>query len=169
MSCDQDAFSWPEVMPGAKLPHGFDFTPFIARWREPGQEYSTGAMVRVAGVRGLQYEATTGGQTGDRPVMWPTTIGNTVQDGSVTWTCRAVDATSLLTTVASATWTAPSGATVTGETVYGQVATATIEVDAGVVTGTDLAFTLAASMADSSILPVRVVLPVRVPERQCCA
>jgi hypothetical protein len=169
MSCDLPAYAWPEVMPGAKLPHGFDFTPFIARWRELGQDYSTGAMVRVMGVRGFQYEATTGGQTGDKRVYWPTTVGGTVQDGSVTWTCRAVTTASLLTTLSDVTWTAPDGATVTSDAEYGQVGVAFIEVASTVATGTDLEFTLEATLADGSNLPVRAVLPVRVPERQCCA
>jgi hypothetical protein len=123
-------------------------------------------MVRVPGVPGVQFEATSGGQAGDKPVHWPTTIGAEVTDGSITWTCRATAVTSLLTTVASVAWAGPSGATVTGETVYGQVGVATVEVDASA--DGDLEFTLAATMADGSILPVRCVLPVRTPERQCC-
>ena len=126
-------------------------------------------MVRVPGVRGYQYEATVGGQAGDRPVLWPTTIAGTVTDGSITWTCRASADTSLLTTVASVALVAGDGATVSGATVYGQVAVATIAVDANVADDTDIGFTLTATMADASVLPVRIFLPVRIPERVCCA
>lgn len=169
MSCDAPARSWPAVMPGSKLPHGYDFGPHIARFREPGQDYSTGAMVRVHGVRGFQYEATTGGQTGDQPVRWPRVLGEAATDGSVTWTCRAAATTSLLTTVSSVAWTAPTGATVTSDTVYGQVATATIEIASTVADGSDLELTITATYADGSIEPVRVVLPIRVPEPADCA
>lgn len=156
-------------MPGAKVPRGFDFAPLITRWREAGVEYSASAMVRVPGVRGFQYEATSGGQTGDRPVLWPTTIDQTVRDGSVTWTCRAAATTSLLTTVTDVDWEADAGVTVTAETEYGQVSVATVEVSEDVATGTDIGFTLSATMADGSILPVRVILPVRIPTAACCA
>lgn len=39
---------------------------------------------------GYKYEATTGGTShATTEPTWPTTIGNTVVDGTVTWTCRA--------------------------------------------------------------------------------
>lgn len=167
MTCESVAYEWPEVMPGAKLSRGFDFGPLITRWRESGQDYSTGAMVRVPGKRGYQYEATTGGQAGDKPVLFPTTIAATVTDGSVTWTCRAAATTSLLTTVATVVWTAGTGATVTGDSVIGQVAVATVEIASTVASGEDIEFTLTATMADGSILPVKIYQPVRVPERPC--
>lgn len=168
MSCDTPAYEWEPMMPGAKLPRGFDFAPLITRWHEQGVDFSTGAMVRVPGVAGFQYEATTGGQTGTKPVRWPTTIDATVQDGSVTWTCRAVATTSLLTTVSDVTWTADDGVTITSPTEYGQVGTATVEVDADVANGTDIGFTLSATLVDGSILPVRVIQPIRVPEAADC-
>lgn len=36
---------------------------------------------------GLYFKATTGGTVGSVEPTWPTTIGSTVTDGSVTWTC----------------------------------------------------------------------------------
>lgn len=36
----------------------------------------------------LYYEVTTAGTTGAGEPAWPTTVGNTVVDGTVTWTCR---------------------------------------------------------------------------------
>lgn len=37
---------------------------------------------------GFTYVATTGGVKGSSEPSWPTTIGNTVSDGTITWTCK---------------------------------------------------------------------------------
>jgi hypothetical protein len=42
---------------------------------------------------GYYYECTTAGTTGATEPTWPTTAGNTVVDGSVTWTCRLATVT----------------------------------------------------------------------------
>lgn len=38
---------------------------------------------------GWRYECTTGGTSGGTEPTWPTTLGATVVDGTVTWTCRS--------------------------------------------------------------------------------
>lgn len=56
--------------------------------------WSSGASV-AKGVRripspatGYYYEVTVAGITGGAPPIWPTTLGDTVTDGTVTWICR---------------------------------------------------------------------------------
>ena len=54
--------------------------------------YSLGDVVRPSTRNGYVYECTTGGtsQSGsENEPSWPTTAGNTVNDGTVVWTCRA--------------------------------------------------------------------------------
>jgi len=49
--------------------------------------YSTGVFVQPATANGYYYKATTGGTSGGSAPAFPTTLGTTVSDGTVTWTC----------------------------------------------------------------------------------
>lgn len=72
-------------------------------------DFSQGEFVRPQFGTGFYYEATTAGRTASHyPTRWPRAAGETVQDGSVTWTCRAPSG-STLPSVSSAVWTIPSG------------------------------------------------------------
>jgi phage tail sheath gpL-like len=50
--------------------------------------YGTGAWTQPTTSTGYAYKATTGGTSGSTQPTWPTTVGTTVTDGSVTWTCE---------------------------------------------------------------------------------
>lgn len=50
--------------------------------------YTTGRRVKPTVSNNFFYEATTGGTSSGVQPTWPTTEGNTVIDGTVTWTCR---------------------------------------------------------------------------------
>lgn len=53
--------------------------------------YSVGDFVTPTSPAGqLAFEATTGGVSGTTEPTWPTTVGETVNDGSVVWTARAI-------------------------------------------------------------------------------
>jgi len=52
--------------------------------------YSAGDVVHPTTLNGYVYECTTAGTSGTTEPTWPTTPGDTVTDGGVTWTCRAV-------------------------------------------------------------------------------
>lgn len=53
--------------------------------------YSLGAFRRPTTPNGFIYEVTTAGTSASAQPSWPTTVGNTVGDGTVTWTCRATN------------------------------------------------------------------------------
>lgn len=57
--------------------------------------YVLGALIEPTIRNGYIYKCTTAGTSGsDEPTTWPTTIGNTVGDGTVVWTCdQRVDST----------------------------------------------------------------------------
>lgn len=61
---------------------------------QAGQAYAVGAYVRPTTANGLRYEQTgTAGTSGGSEPTWPTTVGNTVSDNGMTWTCRQGDLT----------------------------------------------------------------------------
>ena len=49
--------------------------------------YSAGQLVYPATPNGYVYQASVGGTSSGTPPTWPTTPGNTVTDGGVTWVC----------------------------------------------------------------------------------
>jgi hypothetical protein len=119
--------------------------------------------VRARVVSGFEYEATAGGQTSAREPIWPKVIGGTVVDGSVTWTCVALSTDSLIATVSGAAWSAGAAITITSPVLYGQVATAMLEVAEDDTDGTDQQVTVTATLSDGGVIPAVIFLPVRLP------
>ena len=113
-----------EVQKDCKQPNdikrrGFDLSFFCAAKWEPGTVVALGSFRRPVllnlggeqGVTGYEYEAIQGGQTGEDEPAWPTSIGETVTDGSVIWECAPLSINSLAKNIASAgdvTWLAES-------------------------------------------------------------
>lgn len=112
--------------PLAKLDYAVDFEAHNTRWWQPGTSFTSNTKVRSASAPGLQYSSS-GGYTGAREPRWPTSVGGTVVDGSITWTAEAVATTSLLRTLSSAAWTADTGITLSGAATSGQVASTNID------------------------------------------
>lgn len=78
--------AWVHPTLGNSTPaHIFDDTSNPA-WTASTKKY-LGDVVRKTVDNGYRYKCTVEGTTGGTEPTWPTTIGNTVVDGSVTWTC----------------------------------------------------------------------------------
>lgn len=93
----------------------FDLTDRVARKWKPRAFYTNGLRIRPQrGETGLEYEAGGDGQSGTREPRWPLTIGQTIVDGSITWTARAISNASLRRTISSVDWDG-AGLTVTQE------------------------------------------------------
>lgn len=73
-------------------------TPLTLVWMREGNPsawqastaYAVGDVVQPTTSNGFKYECTAAGTTGAGEPTWPTTKGNTVVDGGVTWTCRTL-------------------------------------------------------------------------------
>lgn len=61
-------------------------TPNKGKWTASTVYALNDYVIPLASFNGRLYKATTGGTSGGSEPTWPTTIGGTVVDGSVTWT-----------------------------------------------------------------------------------
>lgn len=83
-----------------------DWAAETYRFWELATEYNAGTKVRPSLANGFEYSASATGQTnGKKEPTWPTTIGDTVTDGSITWTCTAITTDGLLRHIVNSTWT----------------------------------------------------------------
>ena len=92
-------FGWPVGRTfasdlNATVPSGVGVAPWTQFWI-PHQSFPTGSHVVPTTPNGYWYKATTGGTSGYAQPSWPTTIGLTVVDGGVTWTCEGTTNTYL--------------------------------------------------------------------------
>jgi len=84
--------------------------PFPNSW-VGSTAYSLGNFVRPTSENGYHYECTTAGTSGTSQPTWPTTPGQTVNDGTVVWTCRKYAGNSLVYGALSTSKTIGSGDT----------------------------------------------------------
>lgn len=114
MSCKSRVFS-SCMLAGETLPFEFDWThEFSVFWAAAGYFPALSVVRPVTGITGLEY-VSSGGQAGEEEPTWPTTIGGTVEDGSITWTAQALSNSSLRERISTATWPAVTGFTISAE------------------------------------------------------
>ncbi|MEM0173540.1 MAG: hypothetical protein QXI16_03425, partial [Sulfolobaceae archaeon] len=65
--------------------------------------YAIGATVVPTTANGYYYKCTTAGTSGSTQPTWTTTVGGTVTDGTVVWTCYAITTTNWNSTIGSIT------------------------------------------------------------------
>lgn len=93
--CKRPAEVYPLRIP---LSGSFFIRTFLA-----GEILAAGDFRRPKKANGFEYEVTAGGQCESEP-DWPTTLGETVTTGSVTFTCRAISNASLARVISSVVW-----------------------------------------------------------------
>jgi hypothetical protein len=129
MSCECEPLRWARALhPGGTDQYAVDFEADLTRWLERRTWYAAGVRVRSRLVGGYEWEITVAGQTGLVEKRLPTTLGQTVVDGSATLTCRAISTDSLEATLDGATWES-SGVTISSEILSAQRAIATLTSD----------------------------------------
>lgn len=161
------AKEWPPKHPEAELDYAVDFEPKCVRQWAALTDFGAGQSIRVfdgGKAVGFEFEPTTPGRTGARKPVFPSAIGETVDDGSVTWTCRAISNDSVLRTISGTPTWASDDLTISDEDISGFRATAHL---AGGEDGKDYVVTVTAETSDGLSIPQTIILPVRVPVKVC--
>jgi hypothetical protein len=91
--------------PNANLDYRADFRSHCVRVREPGLTYANNVRIEPMVATGFQYNATIGGTTAREEPRWTRVVGQTVKDGSITWTCEVPNGAAIQRTLTAATWT----------------------------------------------------------------
>lgn len=156
------AGEWPAKDPDDKLDYYVNFEPECARLWDRDTEFAFGDRVRPQKSTGFEYEWSAG-RTGNRPPVFPTVLGRTVADGSGTWTCRALSASSLKRTISGTpTWTVDAGLTVESVAIAGTISMAYLS---GGVSGQTYSVRINAILSDGSDITATCVLPVERPRQ----
>lgn len=130
------------------------------RVRQPAMAYALGVRVQPALANGFQYQATIEGTSATREPRWPEVAGQTVRDGSVTWTAEAVSGSSLERTLSSVAWDA-GGITLGTPVTSGQESYA---LASGGTLGQQYEVTCHGTMSDSTIKAVSWTITIGSPD-----
>lgn len=111
MTCKARVFS-SCILVGEALPFSIDWTTEFANLWKPNSAYAALSAVRPNEATGFEY-VSSGGQSGSVEPTWPTEGGETITDGSITWTSQALSNASLRERITDVDWPAVSGFTIT--------------------------------------------------------
>ena len=144
-----------------RKPWTIDYTRFLTRFWSPGVVFSADVRVRPRTPTGFQY-VSSGGQSGSREPRWTdVTVGDELDDGSITWTAEAIDNLSLTATIASSTWSAEAPMTVDTDSIVNTDGVQTVSAQmvggtAGATYDITNTVTLSTGAIEESIIEVEV-------------
>jgi len=131
--------------PGSSLDYAIEWAGFLSNRWFPGLPFDAGYAIRPRCPTGFQYVAQNSGLSAHAPTSsspwrdaepaWPLAPGQTVQDGSITWKCAAVDTTSLASTISASSWTSDGGVSVGARGLVGTRAGVLVIADASLADG----------------------------------
>lgn len=141
----------------AERVYRFDWSRALEQVWRASTEYGPTEFVRPRIANGFEYEATNPGQSDAYEPRWPVTIGETVVDGSLVWTCRDFG------TEASDTIEAVSVVSLDGELTIGRVQfigmQAIFEVSGGVAGNVhDIEVTIITTAGETDAATLRVTI-----------
>lgn len=168
MTCDTEAADvWPAKHPSAALDYAMSFEVDCARLWNKWTQFTAGNRIRVfipGHASGYEFEASATGRTGGRMPSFPTEVGLSVKDGSLTWVGAAISSASLVRTInGTPTWSG-DGLTITSPSLMDLRAVAKI---ASGIDGQDYPVEVSALTSDGLTIVKTAILPVRIPVRQC--
>lgn len=108
-----DTFDPVTIDPAETFKVLLDLFDICANFWTPNELYALGEFIRPRLANGFSYECTTPGTSSRRDPFWPRTVGETVVDGSIVWTCRAADYNGLLPITNVSAVSNPTGLTIT--------------------------------------------------------
>lgn len=103
-------FGTVEKDPNESLTKVLDWFNLCANFWRPNEEFASGEFIHPPIATGFTYQASGSGRSSTRQPRWPTVLGQTVIDGSLTWTCTAAGSNGL-TQISAPFATAPDGIT----------------------------------------------------------
>jgi hypothetical protein len=98
--------------PDEAMPVKLNWFKFCFNSWEPNELYMQGEIVRPEMGTGFAYQAAGDGTTGSRRPRWPLTIGQTVTDGSIVWTCLTGDTNGINPIESPSAFSEPAGLTI---------------------------------------------------------
>lgn len=113
---------------------GFSWARETFRFWRAGAEFGSGIRARPTVANGFEYQSSGGQSSGKKEPRWPTTLGATIVDGSITWTCVALSTDGLWRYIQTSTWTAEdAGIVVDSSAMYNTAGTqaSTVKVSGG--------------------------------------
>jgi len=116
--------------PGEQITYVVPWARYLRyRWR-PEHRITAGTYIAPTRSTGFEFECTMSGLTGHREPAWPSTLGATVRDGSVEWTCRA-PSNAALDPIESSDWAADAGISLSGQAVDATSQDASVRIAGG--------------------------------------
>lgn len=113
MTTDND-FTFPDATkdPAEEKKVTLNLFKYCANYWRANEPFDLNEYARPRKATGFAYQSG-GGTSGAREPIWPTTLGRTVTDGSVTWTCVVAQANGLNAVSAPSATPDPLGITIT--------------------------------------------------------
>lgn len=98
--------------PAESLLVSLNFFNLCANFWQPNEQFSAAESIRPTIATGFAYNTASGGTSGAREPRWPTTLAQTVVDGSITWTCTAASSNGVNAVSAPSAVSDPTGLTI---------------------------------------------------------